>query len=72
MATPFIDDIFRAASSATVAIDLLGLLYNLPGHWTGKGFNTKNANVAQMDAIFWIEKVTNPTKKPTNLEYMQL
>jgi hypothetical protein len=39
MATPFIDDIFRAASSAKVAIDLLGLLHNLPGHWTGKGFN---------------------------------
>src|ERR1700683_2363481 len=32
-------DIFRAASSATVAIDLLGLLHNLPGHWVGKGFN---------------------------------
>ena len=34
-----IDDIFRAGASATVAIDLLGLLHNLPGHWTGKGFN---------------------------------
>ncbi|HEV3113177.1 MAG TPA: heme-binding protein [Candidatus Binataceae bacterium] len=37
--TPNIDDIFRAGASATVAIDLLGLLHNLPGHWTGKGFN---------------------------------
>jgi hypothetical protein len=36
---PFIDDIFRAGSPATAAIDLLGLLHNLPGHWTGKGFN---------------------------------
>jgi hypothetical protein len=37
-------------------------------------FLTKNANVAQMDAIFWIEKVRNPTKKPgdPNVEYMQL
>jgi hypothetical protein len=37
-------------------------------------FLTKNANVRQMDAIFWIEKVINPTKKPTdpNVEYMQL
>jgi hypothetical protein len=34
-----IQDIFRAGASATVAIDLLGLLHNLPGHWTGKGFN---------------------------------
>lgn len=37
-------------------------------------FLTKNANVAQMDAIFWIEKVKNPTKKAgdPNVEYMQL
>jgi hypothetical protein len=31
--------IFRAGSPATTAIELLGLLHNLPGHWTGKGFN---------------------------------
>lgn len=36
---PEIDDIFRAGSPATTAINLLGLLHNLPGHWTGKGFN---------------------------------
>jgi hypothetical protein len=37
-------------------------------------FLTKNANAAQMDAIFWIERVKNPTKDPTapNPEYMQL
>jgi hypothetical protein len=42
----FIDDIFRAGSSATVAIDLLGLLHNLPGHWTGKGFNMGRGKVS--------------------------
>jgi hypothetical protein len=33
-------------------------------------FLTKNANTAQMDAIFWIEKVQNPTFP--NRQYMQL
>jgi hypothetical protein len=32
-------DIFRAGSPARVAIELLGLLHNLPGNWMGKGFN---------------------------------
>jgi hypothetical protein len=37
-------------------------------------FLIKNADASQMDAIFWIEKVRNQTKKPTdpNPEYMQL
>jgi hypothetical protein len=34
-----IKDIFRAGSPATAAIDLLGLLHNLPGSWGGNGFN---------------------------------
>ena len=34
-----IKDIFRAGSPATTAIDLLGLLHNLPGSWGGNGFN---------------------------------
>jgi hypothetical protein len=37
-------------------------------------FLTQNANAAQMDAIFWIERVRNPTKnsKAPNPEYMQV
>ena len=36
---PSPQDIFRAGSPITTAINLLGLLQDLPGHWTGKGFN---------------------------------
>jgi hypothetical protein len=36
---PQIDDIFRAGSPAEKAIQLLGLLHNLPGSWGGNGFN---------------------------------
>ncbi len=34
-----IDDIFRAASSTSTAAANFGLLHNLPGLWSGKGFN---------------------------------
>lgn len=37
-------------------------------------FVIKNANASQMDAIFWIEKVTNPTFLTRNflqLQYVQ-
>ncbi len=36
---PSPDDIFRAGSPIAAAVNLLGLLQNLPGHWMGKGFN---------------------------------
>jgi hypothetical protein len=52
------DDIFRAGSPARTAIDLLGLLHNLPGHWSGKGFNLIARPAREGDAnkpIFFLE-----------------
>jgi hypothetical protein len=36
---PSPEDIFRAGSPVTQAMELLGLLHNLPGDWGGNGFN---------------------------------
>jgi hypothetical protein len=51
-------DIFRAGSPAKVAIELLGLLHNLPGHWMGKGFNMIARPARQGDQanpVFFLE-----------------
>jgi hypothetical protein len=66
-----IKDIFRAGSPATAAIELLGLLHNLPGSWGGNGFNLI-ARPAKADSngqnVFFLE--LNGTQE--NLDFVSI